>query len=73
MEARFVNGATVTRVWSNEATELLGAFQYETDAIAFAKLKAEDETRPDTVRYFVYCHNKAKTTIIAKQKQSEAA
>jgi hypothetical protein len=73
MDAKFVNGATVTRVWSDEATELLAAFQYDTDAITFAKMKASDDSRPDSVRYHVYNHYTAKTTIIAPPKREARA
>ena len=57
MEARFPNGSSVSRMWGDrEEGELIGAFQYELDAIAFARAKiAEDAEQKFTNRYVVAC------------------
>lgn len=57
MEARFTNGASVARAYANEDatdTELLAVFQYETDAIAFARSRlADDASRKWTGGFYV--------------------
>jgi hypothetical protein len=66
MEARFINGATCNRVWGDTSSELLGAFQYETDAVKFAESKlAEDAERKWTdSMYVVTCTLTGKLTIV---------
>jgi hypothetical protein len=71
MEAKFTNGSTVTRLWDDQTTELIAAFQYELDAIRFANQKLLDETKPGHVRYLVYCHHSAKATILKKPPPEE--
>lgn len=73
MEARFANGSSVTRIWCDHATELLACFQYSADALAFANLKAADETRPDSVRYLVYCHQDGQSKIVAPPSAKKEA
>lgn len=47
MEAKFVNGSSVCRLYAGDiVAELMAAFQYEADAEKFAKMKlAEDVER----------------------------
>jgi hypothetical protein len=58
MSARIelINGAYVHRLWSDSTPELLAAFQYSTDAEAFAKAKVEeDKGRDFEAAYLVTC------------------
>ena len=66
MEARFTNGSTVNRVWSDTSTELIAAFQYQNDAVAFAQLKlSEDiERKIANSHYIVSCTYSGKIEII---------
>ena len=47
MEVKLPNGCSVNRLWGDHSEgELLAAFQYDTDAVEFAKAKlAEDAKR----------------------------
>lgn len=56
MEARFINGSSVSRVYSDGTGELVAAFQYECDAVKFAEQKiAEDAARDFKSDYVVAC------------------
>lgn len=44
MQDRLPNGASVSRLFSDNKTELLAIFQYQTDAEAFAKSRLADDT-----------------------------
>lgn len=66
MEVRFTNGCSVNRVWSDAGTELIAVFQYEQNAVAFAKTQAADETRPDGVFYVVSNHYNGKITVVRR-------
>jgi hypothetical protein len=53
MEIRFTNGAVVNRMYGNGTEgELIAAFQYESDAEAFAQAKLDDDAR----RKWFECH-----------------
>lgn len=72
MDANFTNGASVARAYANEDasdTELLAVFQYETDAIAFARSKlADDAARKWTGGFYVVSnHYSAKVQIFRHQ------
>lgn len=45
MQDRLPNGASVSRLWSNNKTELLALFQYESDAELFACQRLRDDIR----------------------------
>lgn len=67
MEARFTNGSTVNRVWSDgESTELIAAFQYEGDAISFAKSRVEEDKKNQfgPCSYAVHCTYSGKLTMV---------
>lgn len=69
MEARFINGSTVTRLWGDDVTELLGAFAFRDHAVRFAEMLAENSDVPTaTVRYLVYCHCDGKSTIVVDRR-----
>lgn len=70
MEPKFVNGSTVSRVWGDSSSELIAAFQYESNAVEFAKMAATDETRPTNVFYVVSCHLNGKITIVRPPEKS---
>lgn len=69
MEAKFINGSTVSRVWGrNEEAELLAAFQYETDAMDFARSKLTEDQKHDTLRncsYVVASHCTGKVVFLS--------
>lgn len=64
MEAKFVNGSSVSVAWSDDSIELIAAFAYEMQAIKFAQLMASDETRPSGRKYIVCCHYNGNVTIV---------
>lgn len=64
MSVEIKNGASVSRMWGDDSGELLGAFQYASHAIAFAKLMAQDDTRPSTVYYVVTNHHDGEVRIV---------
>lgn len=65
MEAKFINGSTVTRLWGDDATELLAAFAYEEHAKRFAELLIERTDVPTSrVSYLVYSHYNGKSEIV---------
>ena len=70
MEARFVNGSTVNRCWGDCSTELMAAFQYEMDAIAFAKAKVADDAKHNLgpCDYAVHCTYSGKLTMVRPQR-----
>lgn len=74
MEARFVNGSFVSRVWGDDSTELLAAFQYDSDAISFAEGKvAEDAKRAFANSFYVVSNTYSGkiTVLLAKTKKAE--
>lgn len=76
MEARFTNGASVSRAWRDaEEAELLAVFQYEGDAIDFARAKlAEDAGRDFKSDYIVNnCYSGKATILRAAKAASEAS
>lgn len=67
MEARIINGTSVSRIHPSEDAEgeLLAAFQYDLDAIAFAKAKiAEDARRDWKADYVVACSLTGKVRVL---------
>ena len=68
MEARFTNGATVNRIWSDgKSTELIAAFQYENDAISFAEARAAEDRENDfgPCSYAIHCTYSGKLTMVS--------
>ena len=73
MDFRITNGASVTRIWTDDNTEFLAAFQYETDAISFAKARAaEDRGTQMKNWYIVSSHYSGAVTIVRPQPQTAA-
>lgn len=73
MEARFTNGSTVNRIWGDAGTELMAAFQYESDAIAFAGAKVAEDAKAGMgpCDYAVHCTYSGKLTIVRALKTAE--
>jgi hypothetical protein len=55
MEARFTNGSSVSRIWSDDHAELLAAFQYHADAISFAQARMVEDGENKLVASYVVC------------------
>ena len=74
MEARFINGSTVNRVWRDGNTELVAAFQYENDAMLFARMKAEQDMKDELhTRYAVSCMFSGKLTFVPHEPSKKTA
>ena len=74
MELRLTNGATVTRVHGKKVAELLAGFQYESDAIAFAKTKlVEDAGRQWFDSWYVVTNHYNGHVEIVAHPEKEAA
>lgn len=71
MEIRFNNGSTVNRCWGDESTELMAAFQYEGDAVAFAKAKIAEDAKHNLgpCDYAVHCTYSGKLTMVRAAKR----
>lgn len=74
IQERVPNGSSVNRLWSDNKTELLALFQYQTDAEAFAIAKvAEDEQRGwSDSRYIVTCTYSGCIKVFGARVQQEA-
>lgn len=72
MELRINNGATVSRVYGDSSAELLAGFQYQGDAVDFARAKlAEDAAREFTdSHYIVSNHYDGTLTIVRHEKKA---
>lgn len=57
MDVSFINGATVNRCYADDGTELLAHFQYESDAIEFAKMKLAEYAPHKLINSFYVVHN----------------
>lgn len=73
MELRLTNGATVSRVHGETATELIAGFQFEMDAVEFANAKlASDAAREWFDSYYIVSnHNDGNITIIRHPKEEK--
>ena len=66
MDLRFINGSSVNRCWGDESTELVAGFQYENDAIQFAKSKLAEDVARKWLESFYVVHDtcNGKMTVI---------
>lgn len=72
MELRLNNGTVVHRLWGDSHPELLGGFQYQSDAEAFARAKLAEDTKNNwTNSYAVICTLSGKMTVIHPEKQEQ--
>ena len=71
MEVKFSNGASVCRIWSDDKPELLAAFQYETDAINFAKMRLAEDRGARLSNWYVVSNHYSGALTIIRQKVSD--
>jgi len=71
LDLKITNGSSVTRIWDNDHTEFLAAFQYETHAISFAKDCAAED-RDTRVWYIVSNHHSGGVPIVRPQPKTAA-
>lgn len=68
MGACFTNGVTVSRAYSDtQEAELVAVFQYETDALDFAKARVDRE-KDSSADYIISNHYSGKITILRGAK-----
>jgi hypothetical protein len=76
MEARFVNGTSVSRIYGdNSKAELIAVFEYELDAteFAYAKLKDDAERKWFELSYVIVSMYTGKISIVRHNRTEKGA
>lgn len=68
MEARFMHGSSVSRVWTDSHAELLAAFQYHTDAISFAQARLVEDGENKWVASYIVCDTQTGAITVIRPK-----
>lgn len=73
MQDRLPNGASVSRLWSDDKTELLAIFQYKNDAELFVERRLEEDARHNLSpsRYLIACSYSGKVDVVSRNAPSE--